>query len=599
MLLKQRYFLGVEKSLTGRAWVETLDTKTQSIATAISQRHQLPELLGRVLAARGVDIDNAVQFLNPSLREMMPDPKALTDMETAAERLSKAVTDGEKVAIFGDYDVDGATSAALLYRFLTHFGVPAEIYIPDRIFEGYGPNGPAIDSLIDDGAKLIVTVDCGSTSVEALDHAARRDCDVVVLDHHQVGEILPKAVAVVNPNRQDDLSGQGHLAAVGVVFLTLVATLAVLKTAKHPGANSYDLLASLDLVALGTVCDVVPLKGLNRAYITKGLVSIRHGRNPGLQALMKTARLTGPANAYHLGFLIGPRINAGGRIGDASLGAKLLTLEDPIAADTIAMQLDDLNKQRQAIETDMLAQAIAEAERDIGDGPGPSVLITGQNDWHPGIVGLLAARLKERFQRPAFAISYNPNGIGTGSARSVPGVDVGAAVRGAVEAGILVKGGGHSMAAGLTIERAQLGRFREYLEEHLASAVDAARSQNQLRIDGAITANGATLDFMDLVERAGPYGSGHSQPVFAMPAHFIGPAKIVGSGHVRSSISSGQGARINAIAFRAADNPIGQAMLKNREGTFHLAGTFSLDHWGGRPSVQFRILDLAKPTIRR
>lgn len=597
--MQQRYFLGVEKSLTGRAWVESLDTKTQAIATAISQRHQLPELLGRVLAARGVDIDGAVQFLTPSLRDMMPDPNALTDMEKAAERLAKAIADREKVAIFGDYDVDGATSSALLYRFLTHFGVPAEIYIPDRIFEGYGPNGPAIDGLIDDGAQLIVTVDCGSTSFEALEHAARRACDVVIIDHHQLGEKLPHAVALVNPNRQDDLSGQGHLAAVGVVFLTLVATLAVLKVANNPQAKSCDLLAWLDLVALGTVCDVVPLKGLNRAYITKGLVAIRHGRNPGLQALIKTARLTGPPNAYHLGFLIGPRINAGGRIGDASLGARLLTLDDAIEAEAIAVQLDDLNKQRQAIETDMLAEAIAEAERDIGDGPGPSVLITGQEDWHPGIVGLLAARLKERFQRPAFAISYNPNGVGTGSARSVPGVDVGAAVRGAVDAGILVKGGGHSMAAGLTIERAQLGRFREYLEEHLSSAVDAARSQNQLRIDGAITANGATLEFMDLVERAGPYGSGHAQPVFAMPAHFIGPAKIVGSGHVRTSISSGQGARINAIAFRAADNPIGQAMLRNREGTFHLAGTFSLDHWGGRPSVQFRIIDLARPSVRR
>ncbi|MCR9235637.1 MAG: single-stranded-DNA-specific exonuclease RecJ [Alphaproteobacteria bacterium] len=597
--MQPRHFLGVEKSLTGKAWVESLDTKTQPIATAISQRHQLPELLGRVLAARGVDIDSAAQFLTPSLRDMMPDPKALTDMEKAADRLTKAIVDKQKVAIFGDYDVDGATSSALLFRFLQHFGISAKIYIPDRIFEGYGPNGPAIDGLIDDGAQLIVTVDCGSTSFEALEHAARRKCDVVILDHHQLGEQLPHAVALVNPNRQDDLSGQGHLAAVGVVFLTLVATLAVLKATNHPQAKSCDLLAWLDLVALGTVCDVVPLKGLNRAYITKGLVAIRHGRNAGLNALMKTARLTGPANAYHLGFLVGPRINAGGRIGDASLGARLLTMDDSIAAETIAVQLDDLNKQRQAIETDMLAEAIAEAERDIGTGPGPSVLITGQDDWHPGIVGLLAARLKERFHRPAFAISYNPNGIGTGSARSVPGVDVGAAVRGAVEAGILTKGGGHAMAAGLTIERAQLGRFREYLEEHLSRAVDAARGQNQLRIDGAITANGATIEFMDLVERAGPYGSGHSQPVFALPAHFIGPAKIVGSGHVRASVSSGQGTRINAIAFRAADNPIGQTMLKNREGTFHLAGTFSLDHWGGRPSVQFRILDLARPSIRR
>lgn len=597
--MELRKFLGVEKSLTERAWVESLDTKAQAIATAISQRHQLPELVGRVLAARGVGIDEAAGFLAPSLRDLMPDPKTLTDMDRAAARLAKAIVDGEQVAIFGDYDVDGATSSALLYRFLRHFGVQSEIYIPDRIFEGYGPNGPAIDGLIDNGAQLIVTVDCGSTSFEALEHAAKRNCDVVIIDHHQVGETLPISAALVNPNRQDDLSGQGHLAAVGVVFLTLVATLAELKALNHPDASSCNLLEWLDLVALGTVCDVVPLKGLNRAYIIKGLVAIRHGQNPGLNALIKSARLTSPANAYHLGFLIGPRINAGGRIGDASLGAKLLTLQDPIEAEEIAVQLDDLNKQRQAIETDMLAVAIAEAERDIGFGEGPPVLITGQDDWHPGIVGLLAARLKEKFHRPAFAISYNPNGVGTGSARSVPGVDVGAAVRGAVEAGILVKGGGHAMAAGITIERTQLGRFREYLEEHLTSAVGSARAQNSLKIDGAITANGATLEFMELVERAGPYGSAHAQPVFALPAHFIGPAKIVGTGHVRSSVSSGHGQRLNAIAFRAADGPIGQAMLKDREGTYHLAGTFSLDHWGGRPSVQFRILDLARPNVRK
>lgn len=597
--MELRKFLGVEKSLTERAWVESLDTKAQAVATAISQRHQLPELVGRVLAARGVGIDEAAGFLTPSLRDLMPDPKSLTDMDRAAARLAKAIVDGEQVAIFGDYDVDGATSSALLYRFLNHFGVQAEIYIPDRIFEGYGPNGPAIDGLIDKGAQLIVTVDCGSTSFEALEHAANRNCDVVIIDHHQVGETLPISAALVNPNRQDDLSGQGHLAAVGVVFLTLVATLAELKASNHPKASSCNLLEWLDLVALGTVCDVVPLKGLNRAYITKGLVAIRHGQNPGLNALMKTARLNSPANAYHLGFLIGPRINAGGRIGDASLGAKLLTMQDAVEAEEIAVQLDDLNKQRQAIETDMLAVAIAEAERDIGFGEGPPVLITGQDDWHPGIVGLLAARLKEKFHRPAFAISYNPNGVGTGSARSVPGVDIGAAVRGAVEAGILVKGGGHAMAAGITIERTQLGRFREYLEEHLTSAVDSARAQNNLKIDGAITANGATLEFMELVERAGPYGSAHAQPVFALPAHFIGPAKIVGTGHVRASVSSGHGQRLNAIAFRAADGPIGQAMLKNREGTYHLAGTFSLDHWGGRPSVQFRIMDLARPNARK
>ncbi len=577
--------------------MESLSDSQRATATAISQRNQIPDLLGRVLAARGVGIDDAPDFLSPSIRGLMPDPLTLTDMQNAANRIADAVEKGEAVAIFGDYDVDGATSSALLWRFLAHFGIDAEIYIPDRIFEGYGPNVPAIEELIDKGAQLIVTVDCGSTSFESLERARELSCDVVVLDHHQLDEKTPPCVALVNPNRQDDLSGQGHLAAVGVVFLTLVATLAELKRRKVAAAQNCQLLNWLDLVALGTVCDVVPLKGLNRAYVIKGLIAIRHGHNCGLNALIKAARLTGPANAYHLGFMIGPRINAGGRIGDASLGARLLTLDDPIQAEEIAQRLDDLNKQRQSIETEMLEVAVAEAERDIGQGEGPPVLVTAQDNWHPGIVGLLAARLKERFRRPAFAISLGKDGLGTGSARSVPGVDIGAAVRAAVAQGIVQKGGGHAMAAGITIESSKIGRFRAYLETHLQSTVTEARAENTLKIDGAITANGATLEFMELVEKAGPYGSGHTQPIFALPSHYVGAAKIVGNGHVRCSISSGHGNRINAIAFRAADTPIGELLLNARGGMYHLAGSFSLDHWGGKPSVQLRIIDIAKPSI--
>ncbi|MET3854624.1 single-stranded-DNA-specific exonuclease RecJ [Rhizobium sp. OAE497] len=589
----QRAFLGVEKSILDNRWISRLDQAGQNRALAMSQVHGLPDLIARVLAGRGVSVDEAVEFLDPTIRSLMPDPYTLTDCEKAARRLAEAIRRGENVAIFGDYDVDGAASSALMYRFLAHFGVKAEIYIPDRIFEGYGPNAGAINQLIDNGAQLIVTVDCGSTSHEALDAAKARNIDVVVIDHHQVTHALPHCYALVNPNREDDLSGQGHLCAAGVVFLVLVATLRLLREAGDKRILAIDLLQWLDIVALATVCDVVPLKGLNRAYVVKGLVAARHQGNAGLAALFRKAGLSGPVTPYHFGFLVGPRINAGGRIGDAALGSRLLTLDDAGEAETIAQKLDELNRDRQAMEAAMLQEAEAEAFAEYGDGQGASVIVTARDKWHPGIVGLLAARLKEKFKRPAFAIAFDPSGRGTGSGRSINGFDMGRMVRAAVDEGLLVKGGGHAMAAGLTVEREKLGALRSFFTERAEKTVANLVANETLKIDGAIGASGATLDLIDRLETAGPYGSGHSQPVFAIPAHRLRDVRTVGEKHVKVTLEAMDGARLDGIAFRAADTALGNLLLNSRGANLHVAGSIGADHYQGSRRIQLRVSDAA------
>ncbi|MBY3134541.1 single-stranded-DNA-specific exonuclease RecJ [Rhizobium laguerreae] len=589
----QRAFLGVEKSALDNRWVARLDQAGQNRALAMSQIHGLPDLIARVLAGRGVTVDEAIEFLDPTIRSLMPDPHRLTDCEKAATRLLRAIERGESVAIFGDYDVDGAASSALMFRFLSHFGVRATIYIPDRVFEGYGPNPAAINQLIDNGAQLIVTVDCGSTSHEALAAAAARAIDVVVIDHHQVTHELPPCHALVNPNREDDLSGQGHLCAAGVVFMVLVATLRLLRAAGNKRILALDLLQWLDIVALATVCDVVPLKGLNRAYVVKGLVAARHQSNAGLAALLRKAGLAGPVTPYHFGFLIGPRINAGGRIGDAALGSRLLTLDDAGEADVIAQRLDELNRERQAMEAIMLQEAEAEALAEYGDGEGASVIVTAHEKWHPGIVGLIAARLKEKFKRPAFAIAFDPSGRGTGSGRSINGFDMGRMVRAAVDEGLLVKGGGHAMAAGLTVERADLGRLRTFFTEKAARTVAGLVANETLKIDGAIGASGATLELIDRLEAAGPYGSGHAQPLFAVPAHRVRDARLVGEKHVKVTLEAMDGSRLDGIAFRAADTPLGNLLVNSRGASLHVAGSLGADHYQGTCRIQLRVCDAA------
>ena len=591
----RRVFLGVEQSATGRVWRDRLDERGTLRSLSIVQRHALPELLARIVAGRDIEPDDVGAYLDPTIKGLMPDPSSLTAMDAAAARIADAIMRNEAISIFGDYDVDGATSAALLGTFLRRAGIEPLIYIPDRIFEGYGPNVPAVRSLAERGTRLLVTVDCGTPSHEPLTEAARLGLDVVVIDHHQADEQLPPAVAVVNPNRLDDVSRLGHLAAAGVTFLVLVAINRELRvrgfwTEARPEP---DLLDLTDLAALGTVADVVPLKGLNRAFVAKGLIVMRRREHAGLTALMDVARLSGPPEPWHLGFMLGPRINAGGRIGRADLGAQLLMTEDPIEAGRIAAELDRLNRERQTIEQATLAEAEAEAMAALGIEEKGAVVVTAAAGWHPGVVGLVAARLKERFGRPAFAIALEPGDSGTGSGRSIPGVDLGRVVRHAVAQGLLTKGGGHAMAAGITLKRGALGAFRAYLEETLAPMVEAARREDALLIDGAVSATAANIDLHATIDRAGPFGSGNPEPVIALPGHAIAYAEPVGQAHVRARFRAGDGAIINAIAFRAVGQKLGDALLNNRGQPVHVAGCLAVDRWQGQERLQMRIIDIA------
>src|ERR1700733_8522165 len=588
-------FLGVESPATGRAWRDRLDARGAARALAIAQRYDLPELLARILAGRNVEVDAVEAFLDPTIKRTMPDPNVLTAMPEAAGRIADAIMRGETVAIFGDYDVDGATSAALLARFLRQAGIDPMIHIPDRLFEGYGPNIEAVRGLAQRGATLLVTVDCGTTSIEPLAQACALGVDVVVVDHPQGDEELPPAVAIVNPNRRDDLSGLGHLAAVGLTFMTVVAVNRLLRargfwTASRPEP---DLLSFLDDVALGTVADVVPLVGLNRAFVAKGLIALRQRNRVGHTSLMDVARLAGPPEAWHLGFLLGPRINAGGRIGRADLGVRLLIGEDPIEAGRIAAELDRLNRERQVIEMETVAQAEAEAVAALGLEDQGAVIVTAAEGWHPGVVGLVAARLKEKFGRPAFAIALEPGGIGTGSGRSIPGVDIGTAVRRAVANGLLEKGGGHAMAAGVTLRKSALAPLRAFLESSLAADVEIARRANGLMIDGAVSAGAANLELAAMIERAGPFGSGNPEPVIALPAHTLAYTEEAGQSHIRLRLKSADGAGVNAIAFRAVGQKLGAALVQNRGRLVHAAGSFALDRWQGEERVQFRLSDIA------
>ncbi len=450
-----------------------------------------------------------------------------------------------------------------------------------------------------EGAKLIVTVDCGTVSHDVLGGAKKLGAEVIVVDHHQADDRLPAVAAIVNPNRQDDVSGQGHLCAAGVVYLFLVAATRTLRKRgfyKSQAMAEPPLLEWLDLVSLATVCDVVPLEGLNRAYVVKGLQVMRQRRNIGLRALADAAGLNQPPTPYHLGYVLGPRINAGGRIGNAALGAELLSLDDEVEAARISVLLDKLNKERKAMETEILAQALAAAEVEVAENPALPILIAGSKDWHKGLVGLVASRLADRFQRPACVIAWGEDGQGTGSLRSIAGVDIGAAVRAAVESGLLVKGGGHAMAAGLTVEEKKLDRLKAHFAEAIGASVGAARERSGLAIDGALTPRSVTPELVALLERAGPFGQGNPMPRFAFPAHRLRSARIVGETHVRVTVESSDGARLDAIAFRAVGSPLGDAILGAANALpVHVAGQIRRDSWGGREKTELQIDDIADP----
>jgi single-stranded-DNA-specific exonuclease len=602
MPLPNPLYLGVARSALGRPWRHRLDGPGLALAERLVQVEGLPDTLARVLAARQVTPEALAGYLEPRLRDLMPDPSTLVAMDALVDRLAHAVRVGEKVAIFGDYDVDGACSSALLARYIGAAGALPRIYIPDRLIEGYGPNLDAISLLAGEGASLLVTVDCGTTSHEALAHARRMGLDVLVLDHHQAPVTLPEVTALVNPNRQDDLSGLGGLCAAGVVFMALAGLARALRARGHWGAaQPPDLMAELDLVALATVADVAPLTGLNRAFVRQGLAVARSRSRPGLAALMDVAGLSGPLEAWHFGFLIGPRINAGGRIGDASLGARLLLLDDPIAARELAGRLNDLNRERQEIERLAVEEALAEAEAFLARTPDQPVIIAASQAWHPGIVGLVASRLKERFRRPAFAFALDEAGAGTGSGRSVAGVDLGRAVRAAAEAGVIVKGGGHAMAAGATLGAGGLEPFRAAMVAALGAQVSDATASDALRIDAGLTATSVTPRLVAELAAAGPFGAGSPEPTFVFALHRLIDAQTVGTGgHVRIRLKAGDNAVVSGVAFRAAGQPLGEALLAARQhgagtGAVHLAATLAVDRWGGSERAELRILDLAWP----
>ena len=587
-------FLGVDCSLSQRRWIERpLDGR---LAAALSQRYNLPEVVGRVMAARGVDLDAAAGYLSPTLRDLLPDPSHLKDMDQAAQRLARAIMDGQKIGIFGDYDVDGATSSAVLANYGRSVGGDVVIHIPDRIRDGYGPNLPALLSLQAQGCALVVTVDCGITAFAAVDGATLQGLDMIVVDHHAAEPRLPKALAVVNPNRVDETSPHGHLAAVGVAFLLAVATHRVLKQAKWfgPQRPEPDLLRHLDIVALGTVCDVVPLVGVNRALVTQGLKVMAGRSNPGLAALADVAKISEVPDAYHLGFVLGPRVNAGGRVGESSLGADLLSCTDYDRALGLAQRLDGYNQDRQQMEAAMLLTAMEQVEGRPDDGL-PLLMAEG-DDWHPGIVGLIASRLKERYGRPACAVAFDGPGdaaLGKGSGRSVRGLDLGAAIIAARQEGLLVAGGGHAMAAGFTVTRGLYPQFKRFLAERLQEQL-VGDLVPILELDGAMECGGATVATVETLKQLGPFGAGNPEPKFAIVAARLIKADVVGQGHVRCILAGSGGQRLKAIAFRAVDNDLGHALLSAPPGaTFHFAGSLRLDAWQGNSQTQLIIDDAA------
>lgn len=574
-------FLNVAASLTGRRWVGP-DAAADRLAEGMAQQTRLSLPLCRILSSRGITAEAAPGYLAPALRDLLPDPMSLKDMGPAADRLLRAVARRERIAIFADYDVDGGSSAALLLTWLRAFDLTATLYIPDRIDEGYGPNVPAMSALAL-AHDLILCVDCGTLSHEPI--AAAQGADVVILDHHLALETLPAALAVVNPNRQDEDGSLAHLCAAGVVFLLLVEAN---RRLKQQGTQGPDLMALLDLVALATVADVAPLTGVNRAFVRQGLKVMARRERPGLRALADIARMDQAPTCYALGFLLGPRVNAGGRIGQADLGARLLATADEMEASRIAARLDQLNTERREITERVREEALAQAEARGLDGP---LVWAAAEGWHPGVVGIVAARLKEAANRPSVVIGFEGD-IGKGSARSIPGVDLGAAIQRVAAEGLIQKGGGHKMAAGLSLTRAQLEPAMERLGELLARQGAGAVGPRDLRIDGLLTPAAATVALVEEIENAGPFGQAAPAPRFAF-ANAMLSCRRIGESHLKLSVSDGAGPALDCIAFGAFDGPLGATLEGAGHRRFHIAGKLELNHWNGRTRVQLRLDDAA------
>ena len=588
-MLTPAHVCGVSRSILGQPW-----RWRGNASDGHDEAFQPDDLIDQLLMARGVVREALERHRLPTLRGFMPDPSLFRDMDKAAERLADAVEAGEPVTVFGDYDVDGATSAALLVRLLRSLGSEPRAYIPDRLMEGYGPSGEALVRLANEGARLIVTVDCGAQAFEALAMAREAGVDVVVVDHHKCASALPLALALVNPNRLDEgveAAAHGHLAAVGVCFLLGAATLRVLRGRGFFAAREEPrLIDLLDLVALGTVADVAQLRGLNRAFVTQGLKVMAKRRNVGLAALIDAARLSRAPTCTDLGWALGPRINAGGRVGKSDLGVRLLTTDDPAEAEAIAVELDRLNEERRAIEA-----TVSEAAQALcGSQDNRSVIVAAMEGWHPGVIGIVAGRLKEKFGRPAIVVALGEDGLGRGSGRSIGGVDLGAAVMAAKDLGLLLAGGGHAMAAGLTVERGKIEALAEFLDERLAADVAKSRDDRALLLDAVLAPGGVCPALCDALEAGGPYGAGWPAPrVAAGPVRVI-KADVVGSGHLRLIVAGDDGRRIKAIAFRMAQGPLGEAMLAappHRK--LWVAGRIRKDEWGDRIAAELHLEDAA------
>jgi len=556
---------------------------------SLAQFANISMTLAKLLVVRGVTAGSAHRYLRPSLKHLLPEPRTLKDMDLAVARVRTAVETGEEIAIFGDYDVDGSASAAILYGFLSAVGSRPRVYIPDRLTEGYGPNATALSKLKAEGTSLVVTVDCGAGAVEALTAARDSGLDVVVLDHHAV-ETAPPVVAHVNPNQPDDTSNLGHMCAAGITFLFVVALNRVLRDSGWYESKKItvpDLLQHVDLVGLATVCDVVPLIGVNRAFVRTGLSRLAKLDRPGLAALAGVAGITPPFTPYHLGFAFGPRINAGGRVGRGGLGVDLLTTDDPGRVREYATSLDTHNRERQAIEKAILDEAI---EMSKSQANAPLIFVSSEG-WHAGVVGIVASRLKDRFGKPSFVTGFE-GGLGRGSARSIGGFDIGAAVRAAREQKLLDSGGGHAMAAGFTLWPAQVSPFHEFLVERIARS-DTLLAPREVTIDVVVSPAGATAALVDEFAHAGPFGPGNSEPIVAVPDAQVRFADVVGNSHLRLRLEGGDGTVFDAIAFRAVGTELGRGLLSARGRMIHAVGRLRADLWNGRRRVQLEIEDAA------
>jgi single-stranded-DNA-specific exonuclease len=584
MIDKHNHFPSL--SVSSKKWV--LRTADPRLVLALAQTLGESELVARLLAIRGVNLDTVHQFLNPTLRAQMPDPCHLKDMDKAINRLIQAIKNREKICFYGDYDVDGATSTSLMLSYFRDLNVEASFYIPDRISEGYGPNVAAFQKLAADGIKVIVTLDCGTTSFEPIAAAQQAGVDVIVIDHHTAEPRLPNALAVINPNRLDEQSPCGMLAAVGVSFLVLVGLNQRLRQqgyfANRPEPN---LLAYLDLVALGTVCDVMPLTGLNRAFVSQGLKILGKRQRIGLRALCDIGGLNAAPAAYHLGFILGPRINAAGRISCADYGTRLLTSNDEHEAQRLARMLDQFNEERQLIEQQVLEEAYLQAAQQE---EAPLIIVHGEG-WHPGVIGIVAGRVKERFHRPTLAISFDEQLQGKGSGRSIVGIDLGSLIHAARQKGLLTAGGGHAMAAGFSLEKAMLTDFQQFMVERiLASGCDLTPSSS---FDGYLAASALSVEFIEKLARLEPYGQGNPSPKFVIENLRIATAEIVGSNHVRVVLRSADGHKFKGIAFRAVGTPLGDTLLAPKPHPIHVLGAVKIDRWNGNMTINIEIDDIA------